>query len=168
MGCNQGCLAATWFAKPVGCLVNGECGYEHVLKQEPAAARKDLLVIGAGPAGMEFAVRASQRGHKVTIWERSDRIGGQLHMVSTPPGKHDFQDLVHYYEVMLKKHQIRLELNKEAVPDEIAAAGFDEAIVATGARPRTIPIQDNKGACPWSRPSTFWTTRRSPAGTWSS
>lgn len=148
VGCNQGCLAATWFAKPVGCLVNGECGHEHLLKQEPAAAVKRLLVVGAGPAGMEFAIRAAERGHQVTIWEKSDRIGGQLHMVATPPGKHDFKDLVDYYGTMLKKYQIPVVLNQEATKENLTATEFDEVIITTGAQPRTIEIQNNKGNLP--------------------
>lgn len=148
VGCNQGCLASTWFGKPVACLVNADAGREYLPKTERAAKSKNLLVVGAGPAGMEFAFRAGARGHQVTIWEKSDRLGGQLHMVATPPGKRDFNSLIPYYEAMLKKHNVTVVTGKEATPESIRAAGFDEVIIAAGAQPRTIEIQDNKGNIP--------------------
>lgn len=148
VGCNQGCLAATWFAKPVACLVNADAGHEAEMKGTPAQQKKKLLVVGAGPAGMEFAWRAAARGHQVTIWEKSQRLGGQLHMVATPPGKHDFLDLIPYYETMLKKYGVQVVTGQEATPENIERAGFDEVVVATGAQPRVIDIADNKGNIP--------------------
>ena len=147
VGCNQGCLAATFFGKQVGCLVNSMCGREDTVQLSPAAEAKNVLVIGGGPAGMEFALRAAERGHAVSLWEKNKSLGGQLELVAAPPGKEDFKSLVHYYEVVLKKAGVEVICGKEATLDEVKFGGFDEIIVATGAVPRTISVE-NPGNIP--------------------
>ena len=148
VACNQGCLARTFFMKPIECLVNGEAGREYLLADSaPATKQQNILVVGAGPAGCEFALQAVQRGHKVTIWEKENRIGGQLHMVSVPPGKGEFATLVRYFETMLKKQGVALLLNKKAAAQEVAAAGFDTVVVAAGIIPSQISLP-GKGGIP--------------------
>ena len=151
VACNQGCLAKTFFMKPIECLVNGEAGREYLLADAaPTAQSKRILVVGAGPAGCEFALRAAQRGHAVTLWEREYRIGGQLHMVSVPPGKGEFATLVPYFETMLKKHNVTLLLGKEATAQEIAAAGFDAVVLATGMIPNQLTLPGRGGFATYS------------------
>jgi len=140
MACNQGCLAHTFFVKPIACLVNGTAGREYLLKETIPESLKNILVVGAGPAGCEFAIQAAKRGHTVTIWEQEDRIGGQLPMVAAAPGKHEFANLIKYYETMLKKSGVEVILNKSATAKEIAQGGFDLVITATGMIPNTIPL----------------------------
>ncbi|UZQ51455.1 FAD-dependent oxidoreductase [Clostridium kluyveri] len=138
--CNQGCLGRLFFDKPVECLVNGYAGREFLLQDTKLKPSKNILVIGAGPAGCEFAIRAAERGHKVTIWEMKDTIGGQLHLASTPPSKGEFQNLVHYFNAMLKKTGVKVVLNKEATIEGIEKENFHEVVVATGSIPSSISL----------------------------
>ena len=142
LGYNQGCLAKTFFGKPVECLVNGRAGREYQLKQaQPAQQPKRLLVIGGGPAGCEFAVEAAKRGHQVTIWEKSDTLGGQVNLAAVPVAKEEFRTITSYYQVMIRKLGIQLELNHEATAQQVKEADFDEIIVATGSTPKQLPLK---------------------------
>jgi len=100
----------------------------------------DVLVIGGGTAGMEFAINAAERGHKVTIWEKSDRLGGQLHYASKTIGKHDFRYLMEYQTHMLKKLAVPVELNKEANETNIVAFQPDAVVIASGSEPIKAPF----------------------------
>lgn len=125
MGCNQGCLANSFFDKPGECLVNGKAGREYLFRDKPAPEKvKKILVVGGGPGGAEAAVNLAQRGHQVTLWEKSDRIGGQLPLVAAPSGKRDFMELIGYYESMLAKSGVEVVYNKEADASEAATGGF--------------------------------------------
>lgn len=140
VACNQGCLARMFFDKPIECLVNGYAGREYLfLDKEPKQTNK-LLVVGAGAAGCEFAIRAAQRGHSVILWERSDFIGGQLKLVAAPPSKNEFNNLPRYFGAMLKKAGVVVLLNKEATAREIETSNFDEVILATGVTPSKLQL----------------------------
>ena len=143
VACNQGCLARTFFGKPIECLVNAECGREAEFKGIPPVPAKKFLVVGGGPAGCEFALRAKQRGHRVTLWEKELRLGGQIYMASTPPGKNEFRTLVEFYQTMLAETGVEVMLGKEATVSEISSGGFDEVVIATGMKPRLMPVQSD-------------------------
>ena len=140
VACVQGCLSRVFFDKPVECLVNGLVGREYQIKIEPTAMPKKILVVGAGPAGMEVALTARERGHDVTVWEAADRIGGQLYMVAAAPGKYEFSTLIDFYKTMAHRKGIKIELNKKAGPDEILKGNFNEVVIATGALPNRITL----------------------------
>lgn len=140
VACNQGCLAKTFFAEPVECLVNGYAGKEYLLKRHRASDPKAILVLGAGVAGCEFAVQAALKGHNVTVWEKADRIGGQLHLAAAPHAKREFLNLVTYYTAAIKKLGIELVLNRNASIDEIKTSGFDILVMATGNIPKMITL----------------------------
>jgi len=133
MACNQGCLANAFFDKPIECLVNGEVGREYLIKKLPKRqSSKKILVVGAGPGGCEFAIREARRGHEVHIWEAENKIGGQLHMVAMPPEKKEFLSLINYYEKMLDKLGVHVELQKTPDKKMIKEGAFDLVVVATG------------------------------------
>ena len=132
VACNQGCLANTFFDRPVKCLVNGLCGLEYEYREVRAAEARRILVVGGGPAGCEFAIRAASRGHQVTLWEREERLGGQLKLAARIPGKQEFADLLRYYETVLEKKRVRVELRKVGTPMSVLEGGFDEVVLATG------------------------------------
>lgn len=147
VACNQGCLAKTFFAEPVECLVNGFAGREAELNIHKTDTPRSILVLGAGPAGCELALQTAERGHRVTLWEKSDRIGGQLLLAAAPHAKREFSVLTDYYAAMLKKLGVTLELNKNASPQAIKAAGFDLIVTATGNIPK-IPALPGSGKIP--------------------
>ena len=140
VACNQGCLANTFFDRPIKCLVNGLCGREYLYPDTPAAAPKKLLVIGGGPAGCEFSVRAAARGHHVTLCEKSGRLGGQLNITAVVPAKYEFGALIKYYETMLAKLHVDVRLNTEVTPETAKAGCYDEIIVAAGGTPNTTAL----------------------------
>ena len=142
IACNQACLDHTFSGKMSTCLVNPRACYETELVLSPASAVKTVAVVGAGPAGLSTALALSERGHKVSIFEKAKQIGGQLNMAKQVPGKEEFWGLVEYYEAMVVEAGIKLRLGE--VADVDALAGFDEVVIATGVLPRdpAIPGQD--------------------------
>ncbi|GAA0290196.1 FAD-dependent oxidoreductase [Rhodovulum strictum] len=142
IACNQACLDHTFSGKVSTCLVNPRACFETELRYAPAAIPKRIAVVGAGPAGLSAALVAVERGHHVTLYEKSDRIGGQLNLAARIPGKEEFQGLLTYYRRMLALHRVDLRLS--TAPDAAMLAGFDETILATGVTPRdpAIPGQD--------------------------
>ncbi len=142
IACNQACLDHTFGGKISSCLVNPRACYETELVITPAATPKTLAVVGAGPAGLSVALTAADRGHRVTLFDRAARVGGQLNMARQIPGKEEFHGLVDWYETMVADAGIDLRLNTSVSADDLA--GFDEVVIATGVIPRDpgIPGQD--------------------------
>jgi 2,4-dienoyl-CoA reductase (NADPH2) len=142
IACNQACLDHTFSGKISSCLVNPRACFETELVIAPAATPKTVAVVGAGPAGLSVALTAADRGHKVTLFDRAARIGGQLNMARQVPGKEEFHGLVDWYEEMVTASAIDLRLNTNVTADDLA--GFDEVVIATGVIPRDpgIPGQD--------------------------
>jgi len=142
IACNQACLDFIFTGRPASCLVNPRAGRELEFAQMPASTRKlRVAVIGAGAAGLACAVTASERGHNVSLYERAPTIGGQLNLARAVPGKEEFHELVRYFGVRLEQQGIELHLGARPGAAELAAAGFDRIVVATGVRPRHLLIQ---------------------------
>ena len=136
IACNQACLDHTFENKRATCLVNPRAAYETQLIYKDVAQAKKIAVVGSGPAGLSCAAIAAERGHKVTIFEARDHIGGQFAYAAKIPGKEEFQEQIRYYNVMIKKYAIELKLNHAVSAEELKAAGFDEIVIATGVAPR--------------------------------
>jgi len=150
IGCNQGCLDNVFRMKPVSCLVNAEAGQEALLAPVGhSEITRNILVIGAGAAGMEFARVSTGRGHRVTIWEESERSGGQLTLAAAPPGRKDFLHLGTYLDNACLELGVSIQYNVKATPENILSAveegKFDRVIIATGARPITPSILIEEG-----------------------
>ena len=147
IACNQACLDHTFSGKLTSCLVNPRACSETELLITKATARKSIAIVGAGPAGLSTALTAEERGHNVTLFDGSDRIGGQLNYAKQVPGKEEFHTLIDWYETMVATSSITLKLGKRVTADELT--GFDEVIIATGVKPRdpAIPGQDNAKVC---------------------
>ena len=142
IACNQACLDHTFGGKISSCLVNPRACYETELTITPADVKKSIAVVGAGPAGLSAAITAAQRGHKVTLIDRADDIGGQLNIAKQVPGKEEFWGLVDWYRTMVADLGIDVRLGTTATADMLG--GFDQVVIATGVQPRDpqIPGQD--------------------------
>jgi 2,4-dienoyl-CoA reductase (NADPH2) len=138
IACNQACLDHTFSGKLTSCLVNPRACHETELVYTPAEVAKRIAVVGAGPAGMMAALVASWRGHAVTLFDRAARVGGQLHLAASVPGKEEFRGLIAWFGTMLDRSSVHLALGTEATPE--ALEGFDEVIIATGVAPRDPAI----------------------------
>ncbi len=136
IACNQACLDHAFEGKRASCLVNPRAAHETRLLYTPAAKPKKVAVVGAGPAGLACATVAAQRGHKVTLFETRDKIGGQFNYASMIPGKEEFRETIRYYLKMIEVFGIDLKLNTKVSADELTSAAFDEIIIASGVSPR--------------------------------
>jgi 2,4-dienoyl-CoA reductase (NADPH2) len=141
IGCNQACLDHVFSAKLTSCLVNPRACHETELEIKPAARRKRLAVVGAGPAGLAFSCTAAERLHEVTLFESSDRIGGQFNLAIRIPGKEEFKETLRYFETMLRKHRVKVRLGHRATAQELLEGGFDEVVLASGITPRRIDLE---------------------------
>jgi 2,4-dienoyl-CoA reductase (NADPH2) len=141
IACNQACLDHTFSGRLTSCLVNPRACHETLLVYAPATTARRLAVVGAGPAGLSYAVTAAQRGHKVTLFEAAGEIGGQFNLARRIPGKEEFEETLRYYRRMIAVLGIDLRLNTRADANALAAAGYDEVIVAAGVVPRTPAIE---------------------------
>lgn len=143
IACNQACLDHTFGGKMSTCLVNPRACFETELLIEPAKPIKTVAVVGAGPAGLSTALATAERGHKVTLFDRADQLGGQLNMAKKVPGKEEFIGLVDWYKTMVAKSTIKVRLGVEATPKLLD--GFDEVVIATGVAPRDPQIDGQNG-----------------------
>ncbi|MEZ5857058.1 MAG: FAD-dependent oxidoreductase [Hyphomicrobiaceae bacterium] len=96
-------------------------------------------MVGAGPAGLSCALTAAERGHAVTLFEAGERIGGQLNLARNVAGKEEFDETLRYYAIRLAQAGVDVRLSAKAAASDLAH-GFDEVVVATGARPRVPDI----------------------------
>ena len=141
IGCNQACLDHTFAGKITSCLVNPRACHETELVIEPAGAPKRVAIVGAGPAGLSCAVTAAERGHAVTLFEAADEIGGQFNIAKKIPGKEEFHETLRYYRRQLERLKVDVKLGTRVDAAALAAAGFDEIVLATGVTPRTPAIE---------------------------
>ena len=138
IGCNQACLDQIFVGKVTSCLVNPRACHETKMPVVAATEVKKLAVVGAGPAGLAFAINAAARGHQVTLFDALGEIGGQFNIAKQIPGKEEFYETLRYYRRMIDVTGVTLKLNHFAVADDLLA--FDEVIVASGIEPRRPPI----------------------------
>lgn len=140
IACAQGCFDNLFKLKHVECLCNPRAGYECDTECTVAETPKKVMVIGGGAAGMNAAIAAADRGHHVTIYEKSDELGGQLFLAAAPPGREEFAELAYDLETQVFSRDIAVRLNQEVDADLLEQEAPDYVIMATGASPMTPPI----------------------------
>lgn len=138
IACNQACLDQIFKHQTVSCLVNPRACHETKLIYETVGNPKHIAVVGGGPAGLAFATVAADRGHKVTLFERNQSLGGQFNYAKKIPGKSEFQQTLDYYLYQLEKFEVDVRLGAEPTPDELS--DYDEVVLATGVFPRIPQI----------------------------
>jgi 2,4-dienoyl-CoA reductase (NADPH2) len=141
IACNQGCLDHVFQNKTASCLVNPQACHETLLQSRPTTQAKHIAVIGAGPAGLAFAVEASRRGHRIELFDAQSEIGGQFNYAKRIPGKEEFHETLRYYRDQLQRHQVKIHLNHGVSADDLLQASFDTIVLATGIHPRTPEIK---------------------------
>ena len=117
------------------CHINPLVGHEYDYPFNPTDKPKKVLVIGAGPGGMYTAVTAAERGHDVTVWEKSKQIGGQLNLAVVSPGKQEMCKWLTHLNYRAKKAGVKFEFKKEATVENVKEFAPDAVVVATGATP---------------------------------
>lgn len=135
IGCLQGCIGENGKGNPVRCLVNPLTGMEDEYDLSPAETPRRVLVVGGGVSGCEAAVTAAAKGHKVTLVEQSDRLGGQWIPASVPLGKAEFTTLISWQKTMLRKLNVEVLLNTKADEELLRRYDPEVVIAATGSRP---------------------------------
>ena len=138
IACNQACLDHVFQNKRASCLVNPRACHETELKIEPAAVRKRVAVIGAGPAGMACASTLGERGHAVTLVDRANEIGGQFNYAKQVPGKEEFHETLRYFHHRLEDTGVTLQLGQSADAASVQAGNYDAVVIATGIIPRQV------------------------------
>jgi 2,4-dienoyl-CoA reductase (NADPH2) len=138
IACNQACLDHVFKQQTASCLVNPFACHETKLVLKPTQKKKDIAVVGAGPAGMAFACVAAERGHTVTLFDERDEIGGQFNYAKQVPGKEEFYETLRYFAYQLKKQGVNLRLNQRVSFNELQ--DFDEVVLASGIKPRELDM----------------------------
>ncbi len=140
IACNQACLDHIYAMKTCSCLVNPRACHETIFVTTKAEVTKSIAVVGSGPAGLSFATEAALRGHRVTLFEAGERLGGQLNLARNIPGKDEFDETIRYFRNLLESAGVEVRLGQRFFGTEMAS-GFDAAVLATGTSPRLPDIK---------------------------
>ena len=133
--CGIGCVAGRLQGRDMTCVINPWSGREGETELVPAAISRKVMVVGAGPAGMEAARVAAQRGHRVTLFEKGPKTGGLFNLAAVPPHKQELTRVTKYLTTQLAKAGVEVRLNTEVTESVVAAERPDVAIIATGGEP---------------------------------
>jgi 2,4-dienoyl-CoA reductase (NADPH2) len=136
IACNQACLDAIFSNATATCLVNPRAARELDFVASVPTHRQHMAVVGAGPAGISFAIEAASRGHAVTLWDAASQVGGQLQMACRVPGKSEFNELLRYFRGALDHAGVHMKLGHAVDAKTLLEAGCDTFVLATGVLPR--------------------------------
>ncbi len=164
MGYNEGCIDRQYRGIPIGCVQNPVIGFEEEWAELPKApTAKRVVVVGGGPAGLEAARVASLRGHHVILFEKSDRVGGQLNIAKLAPKRTDYDGVGRWLELQVRKLGVQICLGVEASVERVLAQKPDAVVLATGAVPLLPPIP-GLADCPYAVSAWDVLLGKAPAG----
>ena len=138
IACNQACLDQIFSRQIASCLVNPRACYETKIVLKPAARKKRVAVVGAGPAGLACATTAAEAGHDVALFDAAAEIGGQFNLARRIPGKEEFAETLRYYGRRIERTGVVLHLDRRVSAGDLS--GFDHVVLATGIVPRMPAI----------------------------
>lgn len=142
IACNQACLDHIFNGKVASCLVNPRACRETEFPAIQIQQVKKIAVIGAGPAGLSFALTAGQYGHEIHLFERQNQLGGQFNLAKTIPGKEEFYETLRYFNEQFALYDnIHLHFNTDVTAEQLQHADYDEIVIATGIVPRQLDIE---------------------------
>jgi 2,4-dienoyl-CoA reductase-like NADH-dependent reductase (Old Yellow Enzyme family)/thioredoxin reductase len=141
IACNEGCYKRIFQQLDIRCSVNPTTGREEEISSAKATAPKRVVVIGAGPAGMEAAHAAWERGHVVLLVEKSPEVGGQLNLASLAPGRKEIENFRSFLLGRLQRSDVKILKPKTATGTFVKEYGPDVVILAVGAQPRRIRVK---------------------------
>jgi 2,4-dienoyl-CoA reductase (NADPH2) len=135
IACNQACLDFIFSDRTATCLVNPRACRETEFDEAPRQPKR-VAVIGSGPAGLAVASTAAARGHRVTLFEEQEQLGGQIHLARRVPGKTEFNEMLRYFIQQIERAKVDVRLGVRATADDFSSEGFDSIVIATGILPR--------------------------------
>jgi 2,4-dienoyl-CoA reductase-like NADH-dependent reductase (Old Yellow Enzyme family)/thioredoxin reductase len=138
--CHQGCLAQLRKGEGTHCIFNPLTGRESEIRLTKAEKPRRVMVVGGGPAGLEAANIAAQRGHQVILYEQEERLGGQFHLAAQAPHKEEFLDVIQHLALMVVRAGVDVRLGTRVTPQMVLNSHPEVVIIATGGVPLTIPF----------------------------
>lgn len=137
-GVNQDCIGRITRGGIVRCIQNPAAGEEKTLGAgtlQQAARKKKVLVVGGGPGGLKAAEIAARRGHEVVLYEKGAELGGQILSITKVASRRDFENIIRYLRIQVRKLGVKVNLGREVTADDILKAGADSVVIATGSVP---------------------------------
>lgn len=140
ISCNYGCITNIFNKSTVWCAVNPQCYAERRNALRPILKKKKVVVVGGGPAGMEAALVSALRGHEVTLYEKTDHLGGNLLYAGATLYKHHILELIEWFTTEMNNHGVQIVLNHEITVEELEGRDADVVFVASGSKARAFHI----------------------------
>ena len=132
IGCSQGCMGVLLGDKPIRCALNPLMGREYEFAGRKAITTKKVMVIGGGPAGMQAAITAAEQGHRVQLYEKNDKLGGQYRVAAIPPNKGELASFIFWQSHRLQQLGVSVHMEMEVTSEFVKKSDADAIIIATG------------------------------------